>query len=55
MFRNCAVHAEFLRDHADYGFDVTLNGFNWKYELVIVGSRKVDNEKTRKVDTKNVI
>uniref|UniRef100_A0A914EEJ7 Glutathione reductase n=1 Tax=Acrobeloides nanus TaxID=290746 RepID=A0A914EEJ7_9BILA len=27
---NCAVHAEFLRDHADYGFDVTLNGFNWK-------------------------
>ncbi|VDM33590.1 unnamed protein product [Toxocara canis] len=27
---NCSKHAEFFRNHADYGFDVTLNGFNWK-------------------------
>lgn len=26
---NTAVHAEFLRDHKDYGFDVTLQSFNW--------------------------
>ncbi|KAI6227164.1 Glutathione reductase [Aphelenchoides besseyi] len=26
---NCAVHSEFLRDHADYGFDVTFNKFDW--------------------------
>ncbi|KAI6243929.1 Glutathione reductase [Aphelenchoides fujianensis] len=26
---NTAIHAEFIRDHADYGFDVTLNKFDW--------------------------
>ncbi|KJH48271.1 glutathione-disulfide reductase [Dictyocaulus viviparus] len=26
---NCSMHAEFIRDHADYGFDVTLNKFEW--------------------------
>ncbi|VDM61892.1 unnamed protein product [Angiostrongylus costaricensis] len=26
---NCSMHAEFIRDHADYGFDVTLKSFNW--------------------------
>jgi len=26
---NTALHAEFLRDHADYGFNVTLNKFDW--------------------------
>uniref|UniRef100_A0AC35TG41 Glutathione reductase n=1 Tax=Rhabditophanes sp. KR3021 TaxID=114890 RepID=A0AC35TG41_9BILA len=26
---NCATHAEYLRDHADYGFDVTLNKFDF--------------------------
>ena len=26
---NTAVHSEYIRDHADYGFDVTFNGFNW--------------------------
>uniref|UniRef100_A0A915EII7 Glutathione-disulfide reductase n=1 Tax=Ditylenchus dipsaci TaxID=166011 RepID=A0A915EII7_9BILA len=26
---NTAVHAEYIRDHADYGFNVTNNGFNW--------------------------
>lgn len=33
MFRkvmyNCSLHAEFIRDHADYGWDVTVNGFDW--------------------------
>ncbi|XP_074652489.1 glutathione reductase, mitochondrial-like [Tubulanus polymorphus] len=24
-----ATHAEYIHDHADYGFDVTLNNFNW--------------------------
>lgn len=27
---NCSRHAEAIIDHSDYGFDVTLNGFNWK-------------------------
>ena len=27
---NCATHAEAIRDHADYGFDVTLNSFDWR-------------------------
>ncbi|VDM07414.1 unnamed protein product [Wuchereria bancrofti] len=27
---NCSRHAETIADHSDYGFDVTLNGFNWK-------------------------
>lgn len=27
---NCSLHAEFIRDHADYGFDVTVNKFDWK-------------------------
>ena len=26
---NTAVHAEYIHDHADYGFDVTLNNFSW--------------------------
>lgn len=26
---NAALHAEFIRDHADYGFDVTLNKVDW--------------------------
>ncbi|KHJ85252.1 pyridine nucleotide-disulfide oxidoreductase, partial [Oesophagostomum dentatum] len=26
---NCSMHAEFIRDHADYGFDVTFNKFDW--------------------------
>uniref|UniRef100_A0A7E4V924 Glutathione reductase n=1 Tax=Panagrellus redivivus TaxID=6233 RepID=A0A7E4V924_PANRE len=26
---NTALHAEFIRDHADYGFDVKYNGFSW--------------------------
>lgn len=24
-----AVHAEYIHDHADYGFDVENKGFNW--------------------------
>jgi glutathione reductase (NADPH) len=28
---NTALHAEFIRDHADYGFDITLNKFDWGY------------------------
>lgn len=26
---NTAVHAEYIHDHADYGFNVTLNNFSW--------------------------
>jgi glutathione reductase (NADPH) len=26
---NTAVHTEYIRDHADYGFDVTYNGFSF--------------------------
>lgn len=26
---NCALHTEYIRDHADYGFDVTYNGFSF--------------------------
>nr|AEY77128.1 glutathione reductase [Ancylostoma ceylanicum] len=26
---NSSMHAEFIRDHADYGFDVTVNKFDW--------------------------
>lgn len=26
---NAAVHAEFIRDHADYGFSVTSQGFDF--------------------------
>ena len=26
---NTAVHAEYIHDHADYGFDVTFNKFSW--------------------------
>ena len=25
-----AMHSEFIRDHADYCFDVRSNGFNWR-------------------------
>ena len=41
---NCSLHAEFIRDHADYGFDVTLNKFDFK--SVIPGGREEIN--TRK-------
>lgn len=27
---NAAVHAEMIRDHADYGFNVELKNFDWK-------------------------
>lgn len=27
---NTAVHAEYIHDHADYGFNVTLNNFSWE-------------------------
>uniref|UniRef100_A0A914UQU4 FAD/NAD(P)-binding domain-containing protein n=1 Tax=Plectus sambesii TaxID=2011161 RepID=A0A914UQU4_9BILA len=26
---NASMHAEFIRDHADYGFNVTFHGFDW--------------------------
>src|SRR5688572_9799424 len=26
---HCVNHTEFIRDHSDYGFDVTYNGFNF--------------------------
>ena len=28
---NTALHAEMLHDMKDYGFDVTVNNFNWRY------------------------
>ena len=31
---NTALHAEFLRDHADYGFDAPLLKFNWRFEII---------------------
>ncbi|VDN03669.1 unnamed protein product [Thelazia callipaeda] len=27
---NCSRHAEIMKDHYDYGFDVTVTGFHWK-------------------------
>ncbi len=27
---NAAAHAEFIHDHAGYGFDVDVRGFDWK-------------------------
>ena len=27
---NTAMHAEFIHDHRDYGFNVNLNEFSWK-------------------------
>lgn len=27
---NTALHAEFLHDMKDFGFDVTLNSFDWR-------------------------
>ena len=27
---NTAMHAEMIHDHKDYGFDVTLNKFEWR-------------------------
>ena len=27
---NAAVHAEYINEHSDYGFDVNLVGFDWK-------------------------
>ena len=28
---NTAMHAEMIHDHKDYGFDVTVNKFDWRY------------------------
>ena len=28
---NTAMHAEIIKEHADYGFDVKDNGFKWRY------------------------
>ena len=33
---NTALHREMLHGMKDYGFDVTVNGFDWKYENVIL-------------------
>lgn len=27
---NCSLNAEFIRDHADYGFNVSVNQFSWE-------------------------
>jgi len=27
---NAAVHAEYLHDHLDYGFNTTINSFSWR-------------------------
>ena len=27
---NTAMHAEFIHDHKDYGFDVEFKSFNWR-------------------------
>ena len=27
---NTAMHAEYIHDHKDYGFDVTVNKFDWR-------------------------
>ena len=32
---NTAMHAEFLNDMKDFGFDVTVNGFNWRFGFLI--------------------
>lgn len=29
---NTAVHAEMIKDHKDYGFDVELKQFTWGYD-----------------------
>ena len=28
---NTALHMEMIHDHKDYGFDVTLNKFDWRW------------------------
>ena len=33
---NTAVHAEYIEDHRDYGFDVEMKGFDWRLERLIV-------------------
>lgn len=32
---NTALHREMLHGMKDYGFDVTLNGFDWKYAVFL--------------------
>uniref|UniRef100_A0A1I8BSN0 Glutathione-disulfide reductase n=1 Tax=Meloidogyne hapla TaxID=6305 RepID=A0A1I8BSN0_MELHA len=39
---NAAFHAEFLRDHADYGFEAPLVKFNWSmHTLIAVGGTPI--------------
>ena len=33
---NTAMHAEFLNDMKDFGFDVTINGFDWRLSYPIL-------------------
>ena len=33
---NTAMHAEFLTDMKDFGFDVTVNGFDWRLGFLII-------------------
>lgn len=33
---NTALHREMLHGMKDYGFDVTLNGFDWKYVIIVI-------------------
>jgi hypothetical protein len=35
---NTSMHADFIRDHADYGFDVTFHGFNWRLVVLVAVS-----------------
>uniref|UniRef100_T1JP73 Glutathione reductase n=1 Tax=Strigamia maritima TaxID=126957 RepID=T1JP73_STRMM len=30
---SAALHAEFIEDHKDYGFDVELKGFDWRFRM----------------------
>ena len=30
---NTAMHAEMIHDHKDYGFDVELKKFDWRYAV----------------------
>ena len=32
---NTAMHAEMIHDHKDYGFDVTVNKFDWRYNGIL--------------------
>ena len=31
---NTAMHAEMIHDHKDYGFDVELKQFDWRFEPI---------------------